>query len=118
MEIHENLQKLLKELNISQRQFAMALHLDPGYFSRIIQGKTALIPRLQLLIENTYNVNGEWLRTGKGNMFKSDNNSAVKAKILAEIDKLSEEQLDLLEAFIQYLNKTTDHQDHNPGGIA
>lgn len=108
MEIHENLQKLLSELNISQRQFALALHLDPGYFSRIIQGKTPLIPRLQLLIENTYNVNGEWLRTGEGDMFKSGFDSAIKGKVLSEIDKLSEEQLVLLDAFIQYLNKKVD----------
>ena len=104
MEIHENLQKLLQELNISQRQFALALHLDPGYFSRIIQGKTPLIARLQLLIENTYNVNGDWLRTGEGSMFKTQSNSAIRQKVLVEIDRLSDEQLNLLDAFIQYLN--------------
>ena len=108
MKIHENLQRLLQELNISQRQFALALHLDPGYFSRIIQGKTPLIARLQLLIENTYNVNGEWLRTGEGEMFKHQNNSAMKEKVLSEIENLSEQQLVLLDAFIQYLNKKVD----------
>lgn len=111
MEIHENLQKLLQELNISQRQFALALHLDPGYFSRIIQGKTLFIPRLQLLIENTYNVNGEWLRTGEGEMFKSQNRSAIKEKVLSEVEKLSDDQLALPDAFIQYLNKKVDQQD-------
>ena len=67
--INENLKILLKELGLSQRQFAQALYLDPGYFSKIIQGKMPLNSRLQLLIENTFKVNGDWLRTGEGDIF-------------------------------------------------
>jgi transcriptional regulator with XRE-family HTH domain len=105
MAINDNLKELLQELNLSQRQFAQALCLDPGYFSRIISGKTPLNSRLQLLIENTFNVNGEWLRTGEGKMFRVSDDSAIKSKVLAEINKLSEEQLTLLDSFIQYLTQ-------------
>lgn len=108
MAVHDNLKILLQELNLSQRQFALALCLDPGYFSRIIQGKTPLNSRLQLLIEKTFNVNGEWLRTGDGSMFIVPNDSAIKTKVLAEIDKLNDSQLILIDSFIQYLKKNPE----------
>lgn len=103
--ITENLKSLLQALNMSQRQFAQRLYLDPGYFSKIIQGKMPLNSRLQLLIENTFRVNGEWLRTGEGEMFQVPSDSAVKSRVLEEVEKLNESQLLLLESFIkQYFN--------------
>ena len=107
--VNENLKVLLKELNLSQRQFAQALYLDPGYFSKIIQGKMPLNSRLQLLIENTFKVNGDWLRTGEGEMFLVPADSSIKTKVLSEIDKLNEAQLALLDSFIQqYFRLGTD----------
>ena len=35
----DRLRTLLKELDMSQRQFAMKINLDAGYFSKIMQGK-------------------------------------------------------------------------------
>ena len=103
--ITENLKQLLQALNLSQRQFAQRLYLDPGYFSKIIAGKMPLNSRLQLLIENTFKVNGEWLRTGEGEMFQVPSDSAVKTRVLEEIEKLNESQLLLLDSFIQqYFN--------------
>ena len=100
-----NLKQLLQTLNISQRQFAQRLYLDPGYFSKIIAGKMPLNSRLQLLIENTFKVNGEWLRTGEGDMFQVPSDSAVKSRVLDAVDKLNDSQLMLLESFIkQYFN--------------
>lgn len=101
MPINENLKLLLQALNLSQRQFAQALYLDPGYLSKIIQGKMPLNSRLQLLIENTFKVNGEWLRTGEGEMFQVPMDSAAKSRVLEEIEKLNESQLLLLESFIK-----------------
>lgn len=101
MSVSENLKLLLQALNMSQRQFAQALYLDPGYLSKIIQGKMPLNSRLQLLIENTFKVNGEWLRTGSGEMFQVSVDSELKSRVLNEIDKLNESQLALLETFIK-----------------
>ena len=54
--ICDRLKILLGELNISQRQFAMKINLDAGYFSRIMQGKVNPPDRILLLIENVFNV--------------------------------------------------------------
>ena len=80
---------------------AQALYLDPGYFSKIIQGKMPLNSRLQLLIENTFKVNGDWLRTGEGDIFLVPADSSIKSRVLDEIDKLNESQLALVDSFIR-----------------
>lgn len=114
MPVNENLKLLLQELNLSQRQFAQALYLDPGYLSKIIQGKMPLNSRLQLLIEKTFNVRGEWLRTGQGEMFQVPIDSAIKSRVLDEIEQLTEPQLLLLESFIiQYFNVGKDDTKNN-----
>ena len=108
--INENLKILLTELGLSQRQFAQALYLDPGYFSKIIQGKMPLNSRLQLLIENTFKVNGDWLRTGEGEIFLVPADSSIKSRVLDEIDRLNESQLALVESFIRQYFKL-DHKE-------
>lgn len=101
--INERLKILLKELDISQRQFALKINLDPGYFSRIIQGKVQPPTRILLLIENIFNVNKEWLEYGKGEIFFNDKLSLTKKQILESIDLLNDEQVNAVSSFIKYL---------------
>lgn len=99
----DRLKILLNELNISQRQFAMKLNLDPGYFSRIVQGKSNPPERILLLIENVFNVNKTWLETGEGEIFKSYESSLVKKQVLEAINTMSDEQVHAVAAFIRFL---------------
>jgi transcriptional regulator with XRE-family HTH domain len=103
--IHERLKILLKELGISQRQFALAINLDPGYFSRIIQGKVTPPDRILLLIENVYNINKDWLEQGTGEIFSNQGVSLAKKQVLESIDSLNDEQVNAVSSFIKYLTE-------------
>ncbi|MBR0598035.1 helix-turn-helix domain-containing protein [Sinanaerobacter chloroacetimidivorans] len=103
--LHERLVVLLKKLGLSQRQFANRINLDPGYFSRIIQGKTMPSKRILLLIENIYNVNMKWLETGEGEIFKNKNMTHKKAEILKIIDTLEKDQVNAVSSFLKYLQE-------------
>ncbi len=105
--IYERLKILLKELGISQRQFAMKINLDAGYFSRIMQGKVNPPSRILLLIENIFNVNKNWLENGEGEIF-STQGSLAKRQVLESIDTLSDEQVNAVSSFIKYLTKKED----------
>lgn len=109
--IHERLKILLKELNISQRQFAMKIHLDTGYFSKIMHGKVKPPDRILLLIENVFNVNKDWLENGQGEIFSNQGVSLAKKQVLESIDTLNDEQVNAVSSFIKYLteNKTIKH---------
>ena len=103
--ICDRLKTLLNELNISQRQFAMKIHLDPGYFSKIMQGKVNPPDRILLLIENVFNVNKSWLETGEGEIFSNQGISLTKKQVLESIDSLTDEQVNAVSSFIKYLTE-------------
>ncbi len=115
--LHQRLKTLLAELHISQRQFAMKINLDPGYFSRIIQGKVSPPDRILLLIENIFHVNRNWLEKGEGEMFIDQGVSLAKKQVLEAIDTLSDEQVYAVSSFIQYLTAShdADHDNQHHG---
>ncbi|KAI4445319.1 hypothetical protein C823_007826 [Eubacterium plexicaudatum ASF492] len=103
--IYDRLKILLNELNISQRQFATKINLDPGYFSKIMRGKVNPPDRILLLIENVFNVNKDWLENGVGEIFPNQGVSLAKKQVLDSIDTLTDEQIDAVSAFIKYLTE-------------
>lgn len=105
--VHERLKILLKELNISQRQFAMKIHLDTGYFSKIIHGKVNPPDRILLLIENVFHVNKEWLENGQGEIFSNQGISLAKKQVLESIDSLNDDQVNAVSSFIKYLTENS-----------
>ena len=106
--ICDRLKVLLKELNISQRQFAMKINLDAGYSSRIMQGKVNPPDRILLLIENVFNVNKNWLENGEGEIFSTQGISLAKKQVLESIDTLTDEQVNAVSSFIRYLTESKD----------
>lgn len=109
---HVQLKLLIQELGLSQRQFAQKINLDPGYLSRILQGKSTPPERILLLIENTFHVNHTWLITGEGSIFAGESVSPEKRKVLELIDTLDDGQLRAVTAFLQYL---TDEKGNSNG---
>lgn len=106
--LYERLKLLLEKLGLSRRQFAMKINIDPGYFSRIMQGKQTPPDRILLLIECVYNVNKHWLETGEGEMFKNQGLSLAKKQILETIDSLDPAQVKAVSSFLKFLTNEDD----------
>lgn len=106
--IGERLKILLNELNMSQRQFALKINLDPGYFSKIIQNKVSPPNRILLLIENVFNVNKQWLENGEGDIFTTQGASLAKKQVLESIASLNDEQIYAVSSFIKYLMESKE----------
>ena len=67
-----NVEKILKILKISQKEFAEDLGTYQAQVHRLLNGKgTLTIPQLQKISEK-YNVNLNWLITGNGEIFNND----------------------------------------------
>ena len=103
--INERLKILLKRLGLSQRQFALRINLDPGYLSRILQGKVIPSTRILLLISSVFQVNRRWLETGEGEIFSASGVSVLKQQLLSAIDMLDDEQVKATLSFIKYLRE-------------
>lgn len=106
--VHERLKFLLGELALTQRQFAQRINLDPGYFSKIVQGKVQPPNRILLLIETVFSVNPAWLEKGEGGIFSDAPLPLEKRRILELIGTLDAAQTEAVLAFIKYLTRPVE----------
>ncbi len=66
--IRNRIKELRKHLKLNQADFALSIGIKQGSLSDIETGKTAVTQRMMTTICAVYNVNREWLETGKGEM--------------------------------------------------
>ncbi|WP_457634726.1 XRE family transcriptional regulator [Persephonella sp.] len=67
--IGSRIKKLIEVLGLSQRKFAKELNISHATISEYIAGNIKPSPKVLRTIEEKFNVNPEWLREGKGEMF-------------------------------------------------
>lgn len=68
----KHLEELINILKMNQKEFAEATEINPGQLSRILAGKGSLTYDHLVNISKKYNVNLNWLITGKGEVFTKD----------------------------------------------
>lgn len=85
--MNERIKELRKALRLTQQEFADKLNLKRGAIANYEIGRNDPIDAVVLLICKEYNVNENWLRTGKGSMFVA----------LPEEDEVAAYVSDLLE---------------------
>lgn len=69
MEVFDRLRLVRKHLGLSQSNFAESLGLKQGSYSDIERGRTKSVSDGVIkLISNIYNIDGDWLLTGQGEM--------------------------------------------------
>ena len=109
MELKDRFQLILREQQLRQRDLAASIKVTESYVSNILSGKRANISEaLALLIEQLYGYSARWVLTGEGNQYVSSNDSPglslAQRRIIAEIEKMSAEELDALKVFIDSLD--------------
>lgn len=109
MELKDRLQLILNEQHIKQKDFAISIKVTESYVSNILNGKRSnLSETLALLIEQIYGYSSQWILTGKGERYATQSNipelSPTKRRLIAEIEKMSEPEIDALIVFIDSLD--------------
>ncbi len=72
--INERFRQIRKELSMTQEQLAQRLGVGKAALSMIETGKAGLSTRNLNIMVQEFNVNAEWVETGKGNMFNAEPN--------------------------------------------
>jgi len=70
--IGERIKLIRKNKGLSQKDFAKKLNLTQGFLSNIEKGRHNPTAEVLNRIANTCDINGHWLLTGEGNMFKEE----------------------------------------------
>ena len=109
MELKDRIRIILDEQHIKQKDLAGAIKVTESYVSNMLKGKRCNISEaLALLIEQAYGYSAQWVLTGEGERYvlKSDvpGLSPTKKRLIAEIEKMSEPELDAIKVFIDSLD--------------
>lgn len=109
MELKDRIQLILNEQHMKQKDLACAIKVTESYVSNILKGKRCNISEaLALLIEQIYGYSARWVLTGEGERYVSKSTapdlSPTKKRLIAEIEKMSEPELDAIKVFIASLD--------------
>lgn len=91
--MRERLKRIRKKLGLNQTEFARLIGLRQTALSMIEVGTTTLTDKNVKLICATFNVNEQWFRTGKGEMFEA---SPYVKELLSIFERLSPDTQDFL----------------------
>ena len=120
--LHERLKKLRKTLDLTQQEFADRLQIKRNTVATYEAGKSNPSDAAVSLICREFNVNGEWLRNGKGEMFTQittdDQVSSfvgrtlltkpetAKQRMILDLATMSDAECDILEKILsKFLEK-------------
>jgi len=122
--MHERLRKLRKTLDLTQQEFAEKLGIKRSTMATYESGRNEPIDAVISLICREFNVNEEWLRTGKGEMFiqlsrneeiaefvgqlMSDEDDSFKKRLISGLAALDENGWKVLEDFLDSIQKKGD----------
>lgn len=93
----DRLRELRKSLNMTQKEFADKLGIPRNNVAGYETGKRSPSEAAVSLICREFNVNEEWLRTGKGTMFLPKSDSPIEN--LAKAYGLNKKEAILIEKF-------------------
>jgi transcriptional regulator with XRE-family HTH domain len=94
--VNSRIKAVRKTLGLSQRAFCKGIFLSQGFYAQIEGGIKKANERICELISGKYNVNREWLLTGKGEMFSGpapDVELEQLIEIYRELDPLFREYI-------------------------
>lgn len=118
------LKQLRKHLNITQQDFADRIGIKRNTLANYEIGRNEPLDAVISLICREFNVNEEWLRTGKGDMFNATGDDELsylvgqlcgsddefKKEFVKTLCKLSDKQWKVLKEFVDevYFNTKRD----------
>lgn len=82
--MNTRIKELRKFLGLTQKEFGGRIGVKPNTIATYEIGRSTPIDAVISLICREFNVNEEWLRTGKGSMFKATEEAAV-SKLCREV---------------------------------
>ena len=108
--ISQRVKLLRKELNLTQRELAMAITVSPSLITCIEKDKRNVNDRPIRLICDSFDVNPQWLKTGEGDPYNSEKGTRV-TKLLALFGNLKPQYQEfVLNQVDQFLKMQEDEE--------
>ena len=111
-------------LCLTQKELGEKIHISKGYVTSLEKGRQPLNDRIIKLLSDTYGVNSEWLKYGKGTMFIDTKNSKINEiihifyQLNPDFQNFIIEQLkSLLQMNHNYQSESSKGKEDTPKGI-
>jgi len=102
--LSHRLEQIFSDLGINQIDFSRKTGFGQSYISQILNGgKTSPSSRFYDTVSRAYNINSEWLKTGKGEIYVSPDADGEDAEILAKYRLLPAAEQHVIEEMINAL---------------
>jgi len=106
--INQRIKQLREKSGLNQRDFANLLSLSGGYIAGVETNKRNVNDRLIKLIMSQFGVNGDWLRSGKGEMFIQEKSDEKAIRIMSLFNDLPPHLQDVVIGTIELLRKANE----------
>lgn len=107
MSVQERFKKLLFALETNGSTLAKQINVSQPSIARIMSGDTYPSHKVLVPLIEKYNVDANWLLTGKGKMFILEDSTSVRNKDLEQLSKI----IDALEQSNEESKKRTEMMD-------
>jgi transcriptional regulator with XRE-family HTH domain len=67
--VYERIKEIRTQLGLSQVEFSERIFVSKSFYGDIEIGKKKVNNRIIFIVSKQFNVNEDWIRTGKGEMF-------------------------------------------------
>ncbi len=106
----DRIRQILKENKLKQKEFASVIGVTESYISKLLKDPDIRLSQsLAVLIEEKYGYNAEWVLNGTEpklkQVSKDKSLSEIHQKALAQLEKMNDEQVKAVLAFINSLDE-------------
>ncbi len=106
----DRIRQILKENKLKQKQFASVIGVTESYISKLLKDPDIRLSQsLAVLIEEKYGYNAEWVLNGiepkLKQVSKDKSLSEIHQKALTQLEKMNDEQVKAVLAFINSLDE-------------
>lgn len=115
----DRIRLILNENKLKQKQFASVIGVTESYISKLLKDPNIRLSQsLAVLIEEKYGYNAEWILNGTEpklkQISKDKSLSEIHQKALAQLEKMNDEQVKAILAFINSLDELEKSLQPNP----
>ena len=109
MELKERISIIIKENHLKQKELAALMGVTEGYVSALLSGRNRNISAsVANLIEEKLGYNAHWILSGEEPKYKkvskNPNLSDIHRRVISQLEKMSDEEIKAVLAFINSLN--------------
>lgn len=80
--VYERIKEIRQKFKLSQVEFSERIFITKSFYGDIEIGKKKVNDRIIFIVSKQFNVNIEWLKTGKGEIFIDQQPDILKEKLL------------------------------------